>query len=247
LPGIRNYAESVASGIAATLLLAAEAESLPRGVPGRLAHVICMAEHGFVGGFNERLFEAVASMIGAKDLLFVLGSRGGTTILERGRQPDWMHPMATRSSAAPDMVYRLSAELYRRIAAGEITKVEVVYARYHRAGGPTIERRMLLPLDRAALRVKPPRQPPLHNLAPEILREKLIAEYLFALLTEAAVESIASENTARLAAMESAHDNISRKLKDLRRAARQARQSEITTELLDLMTGAEAQSREAAR
>ncbi|QGM95716.1 F0F1 ATP synthase subunit gamma (plasmid) [Methylocystis rosea] len=67
-----------------------------------------------------------------------------------------------------------------------------------------------------------------------------MAEYVFALLTEAAVESIASENAARFAAMESAYDNVSKKLEELRQEANQARQSEITTELIDLITGAEA-------
>jgi F-type H+-transporting ATPase subunit gamma len=68
----------------------------------------------------------------------------------------------------------------------------------------------------------------------------LIAEYVFALLTEAAVESIASENAARFATMESAHDNVEKKLARLDKDARQARQTEITSELLDLITGAEA-------
>jgi F-type H+-transporting ATPase subunit gamma len=83
--------------------------------------------------------------------------------------------------------------------------------------------------------------PPLHNLPAEVLLERLIADYVFALMTEAAVESLASENAARFAAMGSAHDNVSKKLEQLRQDARQARQSEITTELLDLVTGAEAQ------
>jgi len=69
-----------------------------------------------------------------------------------------------------------------------------------------------------------------------------MSEYVFALLTEAAVESIASENAARFTAMESAHDSVGKKLKRLMQDARQARQTEITTELLDLVTGAEAQA-----
>ena len=88
-----------------------------------------------------------------------------------------------------------------------------------------------------------PRLPPLRNLAPDVLLEKLVAGYLFALLTEAAVESLASENAARLAVMGSAHDNVSKKLEELRWDARQAWQSEITTELLELVTGAEALNR----
>jgi F-type H+-transporting ATPase subunit gamma len=67
-----------------------------------------------------------------------------------------------------------------------------------------------------------------------------MSEYVFALLTEAAVESIASENAARFAAMEAAHDSVSQKLGQLQQGAREARQTEITMELLDLVTGTEA-------
>ena len=98
----------------------------------------------------------------------------------------------------------------------------------------------MLPLDPASLAPAPAGPPPLHNLAPEICCREAVADYVFALLTEAAVESLASENAARFAAMESAHDNVSKKLEELRQDARQARQDEITTELLDLVTGAEA-------
>jgi F-type H+-transporting ATPase subunit gamma len=164
-------------------------------------------------------------------------------LLERGRSASWTHPMATRCAAAPETIQRLSAELYRRIARGEIARVEVIYARYRQGGAASIERRLLLPLDLASLKAKQSLQPPLHNLTPVALHERLMAEYVFALLTEAAVESIASENAARLAAMESAHENVSKKLEQLHQNARQARQSEITTELLELVTGAQALAR----
>jgi F-type H+-transporting ATPase subunit gamma len=61
-----------------------------------------------------------------------------------------------------------------------------------------------------------------------LLLAKLIADYVFAILTEAALKSLASENAARFAAMGSAHDNVSKKLDELRQHARLARQSEIT-------------------
>jgi F-type H+-transporting ATPase subunit gamma len=67
-----------------------------------------------------------------------------------------------------------------------------------------------------------------------------MAEYVFALLTEAAIESIASENAARFAAMDSAHENVTKKLEQLHQSARQARQTEVTMELLDLVVGSEA-------
>jgi F-type H+-transporting ATPase subunit gamma len=240
LPGIRRYAEAIAAGIADTLLLMGEPEPPPRNAQGRLALVLCTAEHGFVGGFNERLVEAAESILESGDSLFVLGSRGAVLALERRRAASWTQPMATRCAAAPETVQRLATELYRRIGREEVARVEVIFARYRQGTAASIERRLLLPLDLAALKPKQPRQPPLHNLDAAALHERLMAEYVFALLTEAVVESIASENAARVAAMESAHDNVSKKLDQLRQDARQARQSEITAELLELVSGAQA-------
>jgi F-type H+-transporting ATPase subunit gamma len=238
LPGIRRYAESMAAAIGAALRLMPEPETARRR--GHRALVLCAAEHGFVGGFSERLLEAAAARLAPGDRLFVLGSRGAMLAEEQGRKPAWSSAMATRLAGAPDAVDRLLARLYRGIVSGDIARVEVMFGRYRQGGGTTIEHRLLLPLDTASLAPGQPRQAPLHNLAPQLLLEKLMAEYVFALLTEAAVESIVSENAARFAAMESAHDNVAKKLAELTQAAREARQTEITEELLDLITGAEA-------
>jgi F-type H+-transporting ATPase subunit gamma len=240
LPGIRRYADSVAAAIGAALLLMPE--PLPEeGVErGHRALVLCAAEQGFVGGFNERLLEAAETALRPIDRFFVLGSRGAALALERGRKVTWTSPLATRMGGAPDAINRLAGELYRRIVSGEISRIEVMFGRYRQGSAPEITTRLLLPLDTRSLAAAQPRQAPLHNLAPRRLLERLMAEYVVALLTEAAVESIASENAARFAAMESAHDNVSKKLTELRQGAQQARQGEITAELLDLITGAEA-------
>jgi F-type H+-transporting ATPase subunit gamma len=242
LPGIRRYAEVMAAGIADTFLIMGQPEP-PRNAQGQLALVLCTAEHGFVGGFNERLVEAAQSILGPGDSLFVLGSRGASRAFERQRPPSWKHAMATRCAAAPETVQRLSADLYPRMIRGEIARVAVMFARYRQGATATIERRLLLPLDLVSLAVKRVRPRPLHNLDPVALHERLVAEYVFALLTEAVVESIASENAARLATMESAHDNVSKELERLRQDALQARQSEITTELIELVTGTQAVGR----
>ena len=240
LPGIRSYADSMATAIGSALLLMPQPVTEAHQRRGRCAAILCMAEHGFVGGFNERMLEAAEATLNASDMLFVLGSRGAALAYERGREMAWTRPMATRLAGALDAVNSLTNELYARIARGEIARVEVMFARYRQGAASMIEHRLLLPLDTASLAAKSARQVPLHHLAPRPLLEKLMADYVFALLTEAAVESIASENAARFAAMESAHDNVSKKLAGLQENARQARQTEITSELLDLMTGAEA-------
>jgi F-type H+-transporting ATPase subunit gamma len=242
LPGVRSYAATMAAGIGAALLLVPAARSARSEAHGRRGLVLCTTEHGFVGGFNERLLDAAQATLAAGDALFLLGTRGAVAAQERRWPSVWTSPMATRPEAAPETTRLVTAELYRHIAAGRLTRVEVMFARHRQMGGTTIERLRLLPVDPASLAVPPLRQAPLHNLPPHELLEKLIADYVFARLTEAAVESLASENAARFAAMQSAHDNVSKKLDQLRQDAREARQSEITTELLDLVAGAEAQN-----
>ena len=239
LPGVRSYADVMAAAIGEALLLA-RAEP-PRGNPGRArrAIVLFLAEHGFVGGFNERLIETARQSLTPRDVLLIVGSRGAAQALERGLSPSWTSPAPTRTPATIDTIRRLSAELYRRIARGEIDRIETIYAAAHHTGAPRIERRQVLPADPKLAQAA---QAPLHNLKPAVLVETLISEYVFALLTEAAIESIATENAARFSTMDAAHDNVGKKLDELRQSARQARQSEITSELLDLATGAEAQT-----
>ncbi len=53
-------------------------------------------------------------------------------------------------------------------------------------------------------------------------------------------EALALENGARLKTMDSAHENITDKLDELRQSERQMRQKQITMELLDVVSGAEA-------
>ncbi|HET8997306.1 MAG TPA: F0F1 ATP synthase subunit gamma [Acetobacteraceae bacterium] len=238
LPGIRRYADFVAAALGAALLLRPEAEHPTRAQQGGKALVVFAGEHGFAGGFNDRLLDAAAAALAPSDPLFVLGSRGAAIALQRGRQPAWHGPMATRLTSVPETLRQLEAPLYRRIVTGELARIDMLYARYRPGETAELRQEALLPLDLRALAGRPTAQPPLHNLEPERLLEGLTAEYVFALLTAAAVETMASENAARFAAMEAAHGNVETKLQRLQQEANQARQAEITEELMDLITGA---------
>ena len=240
LPAARRYAQGISTAIAAALGMAREPPAQPHDrTDGRLV-VLYAAEHGFVGAFNERLLAATQASLSPQDGLFVLGSRAAVLAAERGVQAAWTSPMAARPANVPETVRRLTDELYRRIAQGELSQVDLVYAPHDPAGFAAPQRRKLIPVDLTALASAAPRDSPLSNLAPGVLLEELTAEYVFALLAQAALESLAGENAARFAAMTAARDNVSKRLDGLRGTARQMRQSEITTELLDIVTGAEA-------
>ncbi len=68
----------------------------------------------------------------------------------------------------------------------------------------------------------------------------LIREYLFVSIYRAFMQSLASENASRLAAMENAEKNIKEMLSDLNTQYHKQRQMEITEELLDIVSGFEA-------
>ncbi len=81
---------------------------------------------------------------------------------------------------------------------------------------------------------------PAHYLSVELLLAGLGREYLFTGVAHTLMESLASKNAARLRAMLAADQNIGERLDGLRQSERVRRQDEITTELLDIVTGAEA-------
>lgn len=208
--------------------------------PANRAIVLFTSEHGFVGGFNQRLVEAVESDLLATDALVIVGSRGAALAAERGRATAWTHPLATRLAGIPDTVRLLEEALLRQIARNEIVRAEVVYSSHRSSGELVIERRRIFPIELAVARGPRRRLAPLHDMPVRELLEGLTSEYMLAQLTEAATEAIAAENAARFAAMESARDNVGRRLRTLRLDASRARQEEVTSELLELVTGEQA-------
>lgn len=76
--------------------------------------------------------------------------------------------------------------------------------------------------------------------SPEVLLERLIPEYLQYQLWRALLESNASEQGARMVAMDNATTNAGELLKDLKLTYNRARQAAITTEIIEISSGAEA-------
>ncbi len=237
LASVRQYGDALADAVRDALVIAGDAHAAsaePSGRGGHRAIVMFLSEHGFVGGFNERLTEA--AKLGKGDTLIVVGSRGAALAAERGLPIAAKHSMATRLAGVPEVVRRLQETLYPGIASGDTAYAEVVFGRYQRSGIIEAARRRLFPLEIAPDRGRAG-PVPLHDLPAAELLERITAEYVLAQLTEAAVESLAAENGARFAAMESAHDNVGKRLQALHVDVARARQEEVTAELLDLLIG----------
>ena len=250
LPAIQKYTAVVEKALADAFALGSPA-AVPSSaaVAGSSSAVIVFSsEQGFVGAFNEHVLERAATHISEPgDLLLVVGARGASLAGERHLAVAWKVSMATQGGGVVDVARNLAREVYRRAASGELRRVTLVYARSAGGAASDVMVSTLLPFDptpyqSTAAGAGPP---PLTNLPPRELIDKLVDELVLAELMRAAMESFASENGARLATMEAAHTSIAKKLDELSQDERRRRQDEITTELLDIVTGAEAVAGEA--
>jgi F-type H+-transporting ATPase subunit gamma len=98
----------------------------------------------------------------------------------------------------------------------------------------------VLPLSPELLRRRDNGNDPLHQLPSAVLLHRLIEEFVLGELTMLLIESTASENAARLQIMDAANRHIDDNLESLSKQSHRIRQEQITSELLEVVAGAEA-------
>jgi F-type H+-transporting ATPase subunit gamma len=239
LAGIEAYNEIISQSISEALKLAPIESVTPPALGRRKRGLILFcAEQGFAGSFSERVFQAASGDLDDATTLIV-GGRGMTVASERGIRSDWSSPMTTRIEGIPGFANRLAEALYDYVARGAITTADIVFSR-STSNGIQIDRHSLLPIDFRRFVRRPDTPPRLVQLAPELLIERLAAEYVYAQLCQAAMNAFVAENEARMIAMINAKNNTETKLADLLRRERRLRQEEITTEIVELAAGAQA-------
>jgi F-type H+-transporting ATPase subunit gamma len=247
LPGIRQYTEVINGALARGLSLTGGGRFAGgSGGSGRgaMAVVAFTSEHGFAGAYNEHVLErAWALTRDGGHRLLVIGSRGRVKAEERGCAVSYWQPMATHIDGVLDVVVRCAEEVYARLDRDGIQRVVLVYGRNTAGAQWKVEVEPVLPFDTGSYRQADAVAPMVYLDANDLF-DKLVEEFMFTRLMHAAIESFASENAARLTAMEAAHDNIETKVDTLTQQARQQRQEEITTELLDVVIGANAARRD---
>ncbi len=127
----------------------------------------------------------------------------------------------------------------------QIENMALYYNEYISGANYRAKTLKLLPVDREWLknlekRKWESRTIPMYTMNWETIFRSLIREYLFVSLYRAFADSLASENASRLAAMQSAEKNIEERLEELFGQFHRQRQSTITEELLDIVSGFEA-------
>lgn len=234
LPAIESYAAIVARTIGEVLRLAPRDWDMSGAVradgPGAL--ILFCAEGGFCGGLADRVLDTVRPEL-ETSIVFEVGTRGATIAEEQGIRLDWTTAMPNQIGAVPEVADRVAEAVYAGIADGRFLRADVIYPRPE-AGAITIERLSLLPLDVRPFLPEKEAQPPLTSLRFETLIEQMTAEYVYALLCSAAMHAFQAENEARMAAMVAARSHIEETLNTLVQREHQARQEEITSEIVEL-------------
>jgi F-type H+-transporting ATPase subunit gamma len=130
---------------------------------------------------------------------------------------------------------------------GEVDQVKLAFTRFESAltQRPTVIQ--LLPLPREELEeLEQERDKEEHRAqyvfepAPEEILNYLLPRYVEGLIYQGMLEAAASEHAARRRAMKAATDNADELIETLTRNYNQARQAEITTEIMEVVGGAEA-------
>ena len=144
---------------------------------------------------------------------------------------------------AYDVAREIGARLIDDFAAGTIDELHCAYTDFRSAFTLRATAKRFLPIapeEVTGSGTKSVHPEYLFEPAPERILDHLLPQYLITKVYAALLESAASENAARRRAMKAATDNADELMKVLTRQANRARQDEITTEIMEIVGGAEA-------
>jgi len=226
----------------------------PREQTKRVAQVVITADRGLCGAYNSSVIRAAEGEMrehserGADYGLVVVGRKAESYFRYRGFRID-----ATFAGFSDQPSYEDARAIARAIEApfldGTYDLVQLVYTRFVSAGTQEVVVRPLMPLDREALEggdARPTSEDgtiePVYEFepSPEGILERLLPRYAEARVYAALLNAAASEHAARQRAMKAATDNADDLITSLTRSMNRARQEQITTEIMEIVGGAEA-------
>jgi F-type H+-transporting ATPase subunit gamma len=216
---------------------------------GRVAIILITADRGLAGGYNANIVRAVERLVRqheaeGREVQLVAVGRKGVAYFRHRRQA--ILASTTGISDRPSFAdaQGLVKAVMERFAADELDQVELVYTRFRSLGSQVVTHKQLVPFahedsedDTDAGEGKT-----VYEFEPEAadILDRLLPAWLEAEVLAALLESAASEHAARQRAMKAATDNADELIKTLRRVMNRARQDTITTEIMEIVGGAEA-------
>jgi len=216
---------------------------LTAGESERKAVIVITSNRGLAGGYNSNVVKLITNSEFKKEELdiYALGSKGYDMLARRG-----YHIAENRSDIMDDPTYADAMSLCRTVldsfAKGEVGEIYLAYTHFKNTVThiPTLIK--LLPVDTTGMEEAEDDDNVMMNFEPntEEALDMIIPKYVTSLFYGALVESVASENGARMQAMDSATSNADEIISDLTLKFNRARQGAITQELTEIIAGANA-------
>jgi F-type H+-transporting ATPase subunit gamma len=238
---IRNLAAGGA-GLDHPLLTQREADDA-------IAYVAVAGDRGLAGGYSSGVIRHVERAMvadraaGKRVVLFAVGKKAVRYFRFRGIAMEASFE-GVIDSPRYDQAKEIAAAISAVYNAGDVDRVDVVYNQFLSAGSQRLAQRTLMPLDTAAVTEAAAAEGPgaayEFEPGPGTILDQLLPRYaearLFAVLLEASASFFAFQQRA----MRSASDNADELVKTLSRVMNRARQDSITTEIMEIVGGAEA-------
>lgn len=221
---------------------------------GQILFIVVGSDRGLCGGFNNNLFRELESRLQSKYSswledeklsLITIGKKATAHFTKRKYNVVESFP-GFFDSIEYDKASAIMARVIEQFSEGDYDEVNIVYNEFKSVIAQTRKVQTVLPIDTEKMSDSDNASEQsidyLYEPDSEAILDELLPLHLNMQLWRAVLESNAAEQGARMTAMDSATENAKDLERDLKLEYNQARQSAITTEISEIVSGAQALS-----
>lgn len=221
----------------------------------RAAVVLFTSDRGLAGAFSTNIIRESGELVarltreGKEVVYYIVGRKAAAYFAFRRRASEQAWTGGTDQpvfETAQQIGETLVAKFVQPEEEGGVNEIHIVYNRFVNSVTQVPEVVRLLPLEVVEGDEKPSDDEalPLYEFEPDVsgVLDALLPVYIESRIFNAMLQSAAAEHAARQVAMHSASDNADKLIKDFTRLANNARQSEITQQISEIVGGADALS-----
>jgi F-type H+-transporting ATPase subunit gamma len=224
----------------------------PHDKINKVAILALTSDRGLAGAFNSNIVRRALDLVdrytaeGVDSDLVVMGRKGVSTVRFQGYRIDKAYLDVTERTAFLE-AQALTNGVIRRYANDVIDRCHIVYNRFKSPMEQFVTDQIILPIQEEVTGLYIPRDAQhymdfLFEPSPEEILADLLPSYVEITIYRAILESMASEHGARMTAMQNASEAADEMIEDLTLEMNRARQLSITTEILEVVAGADALS-----
>ena len=208
--------------------------------------VVVTADRGMAGAFNTNVLREAHKAIdkaGQENSEIICIGKKSVGYFKNRNYPIAVEYIDFWNDLEYSHAMKIGDEIISRYINGAVDQVQVIYNRFVNVARQEIKNETFLPMSYDSEAKDSDYNPErLFEPSKEAVVKTIIPRYLNTQMWQFLLESNASEQAARMLAMENATSNANDMIKDLKLQFNKARQTAITTEMLEIVSGAEALS-----